>query len=199
MSTWTRSTAVALALFICARGAAGQQSTTRGFNIGVNLQGSSFQVEQEPHNDGGGAGIHLGYGVNRIVTLYVDIGGSQYDFENPAALRGTWDMFHYDLGARFHVADSRRRWVPYGEVAVGGRSVSAALIGGPSEEVRFDGATFSLGGGLNLYVSRSWALDANLSWSGGEFDEITVGNVTLLGQDVDAVSARFKFGIVWWP
>ena len=50
-----------------------------------------------------------------------------------------------------------------------------------------------------IYASESLAFDLGLLFSGGEFTNITVGNTTQGGFDLDTQSTRFNVGIAWWP
>lgn len=180
---------------------AAQASTTRGFNAALYLQGASLTVEGGDPGNGEGAGLRLGYGINRTVTLFVRVDGSSTDVED-ADIEGTWSLIHGELGARFHFANSLRRWVPWVEAAAGGRSVTvkeAEVQGEDQGEVSFNGGAFSLGGGIDVYFSERWALDLGLAWTSGEFNEIEVGAVSVGGLDLDARSFRLNLGVAWWP
>lgn len=176
-----------------------QQSTTRGLHVGLHLEGGSLSIDGQASADEGGAGFRIGYGVNRIVTLFLDLSGSAVDLSNPAPLSGSWELGYADLGLRVHFADARRRWVPYAEGAVGTRAVSADLASGNgSQRVSFSGGTVTVGGGLNVYLSQNWALDTNVRWSKGDFSDVTIGDISVTGSAVSADSARLKFGVLWW-
>jgi len=181
---------------------AGQKSTTRGLNLGFHLQAASLSVEGEAGDGGGGAGIRVGYGLNRIVTIYFESDGVSVDSENSDEFQGTWTLGHADLGVRFHLANTLRSWVPYLDVAIGARAASVKDVeanGQSVGDVRIDGGTFSLGGGIYAYFSQTFALDVGLKFSGGEFTEIDLGEISLNDLDIDANSIRFKVGVVWWP
>ncbi|HUP51101.1 MAG TPA: hypothetical protein VM198_01395 [Longimicrobiales bacterium] len=51
-----------------------QKSTTRGFNVGLHASGASLQVEDGDRHNAGGAGLILGYGFNRSVQLFLQLG-----------------------------------------------------------------------------------------------------------------------------
>lgn len=193
---------LAAALLLAPAAASAQASTTRGFNVALYLQGASLTVEDGDPGSGGGAGLRVGYGLNRIVTLFARADGSRIDVDD-ASVRGEWGLAHVEIGGRFHFANSLRRWVPWLEAAVGARAVSVedAVVEGEREtaEVTFNGSALSLGGGLDVYFTERWALDAGLAWTAGEFDEIEVGRLTLTGLDIDASSFRFNVGATWWP
>ena len=111
-------------------------------------------------------------------------------------------MGHADLGARFHFANSLRSWVPYLQAALSGRAVGvkdAVVEGTPETDVGFYGGAFSLGGGIMFYFNETFAADLQLMWSGGEFTEVQVDNVTVEGLEIEATSSRLNIGILWWP
>ncbi len=194
-ATWLLLAGAALPL-------AGQKSTTRGLNLDFHLQGAALSVEGGASDGGGGAGIRVGYGFNRIVTLYLQVDGSSIDTQNAPQLSGQWAMAHADLGVRFHFANSLRSWVPYLEVAAGARAVSAAdaqVTPATQEDVSFNGGAFTVGGGIYVYFTETLALDVGVKVSSGEFNEIEVGAVSVGNLDIDARSSRFGIGLVWWP
>ena len=131
-----------LALAVClvfAGEAQAQESTTRGFTLGVHASGASLSIESAPGADAGGGGIRLGYGLNRSFTLFAQFDGAQFDVSE--LLPGEWTMGHADLGVRFNFANSLRSWVPYLQAAVTPRFAEVKVVGGKS---RIDGAAFSL-------------------------------------------------------
>jgi hypothetical protein len=181
---------------------AAQKSTTRGLNLGFHLQAASLSVQDQDHEGGGGAGFRIGYGVNRIITLYFEADGISVDSENADAFQGKWTLAHADVGARFHFANTLRSWVPYLEVAVGGRAakVKDVLSNGQTVgDIDFNGGSFSFGGGIYVYFKQTLALDVGLKFSDGEFNEVDIGAISVNNLDIDATSTRFKIGIVWWP
>jgi hypothetical protein len=178
-----------------------QESTTRGFTLGLHLSGASITPEDGDRSNAGGAGLYFGYGFNRTIQLFLQLDGAQFDVED-AEVEGQWEMGHADLGLRFHFANSLRSWVPYLEAALSGRAVGvddAVVEGTPDHKVTFYGGAFSLGGGVMFYFNETLAADLQLLWSGGQFTEIEVDNVTVDGFEIDATSGRFNIGILWWP
>lgn len=192
----------ALATASLAVPASAQQSTTRGFNVGLHFQGASISAEGQDRQGGGGGGLHVGYGFNRVVTGFLRLDGSSIDIMGDETVTGQWVLGHFDLGARFHFANALRRWVPYLEAAVGARAATVQdgfVAGEQEEDVTLSGAAFTLGGGLNFYTSEGFAIDAGVSTSFGEFTKISVGGVSVEGLDIDVNSARFNLGFIWWP
>jgi Outer membrane protein beta-barrel domain len=196
-------TTLGLVMALSPVGAAGQQSTSRGLSIGLHALGTSLRVENGDENNGGGLGLRVGYGFNRRLTGFITIDGSAVDIpQSNSFVAGEWSMAHAEIGARFHFANSLRRWVPYLETSIGGRSVSienARVNSAPAGKLSFNGPAVSVGTGLSVFVSRTWALDTNLRWTGGTFTEIDQGNIALRNLDIEAASFRFGIGVVWWP
>ncbi len=187
--------------FAAVQGSAAQESTTRGFIVGGHLGVATVTVESADASGGAGGGVTFGYGLNRNFTLLVQLDGANIDVENSSEVAGTWTIGHADLGLRFHFANSLRRWVPYIQGGFTGRVVSVDNLPQPvlnQDELSFSGGSFSFGGGLMFYLGQSFAIDATALFSGGQFTDITVGNLTQSGLNVDASSARFNVGLAWW-
>ncbi len=196
-------TMLSLALVLSPVAASAQLSTSRGLSVGLQALGTSLTVEDGDENNGGGLGLRVGYGFNRIVTGFVTLDGSSVKI--PASnsfVAGEWTLAHAEVGARFHFANSLRRWVPYLETAIGGRSVSikdVTVNNSASGDVSFNGPALSVGTGLSVFASRKWAFDASLRWTGGTFTEVDLGNAAVQNLDIDAASFRLGLGVVWWP
>lgn len=179
-----------------------QQSTTRGLSVGGALMGTSLAVENGDRAEGGGLSLRLGYGFNRIVTGFVHLDGASVDVTEGARIGGRWDLAHAEVGARFHFANSLRRWVPYLEVSAGGRAVNvgdATVNGQSTDDVSFSGGSVTFGGGLSVYATPKFAFDVSLKFTGGEFTKVDVGNVSVNNLDIDASTVRLGLGFVWWP
>lgn len=182
-----------------------QSSTSRGLSIGLQALGTSISVDGGEENNGGGLGLRVGYGFNRRLTGFITLDGSTVDFPQTTtntALTGRWTLANAELGARFHFANSLRRWVPYVDGAIGRRSLSI-------DDVRFNnaslgplsysGPSLTVGTGLSIFATRKWAFDTGLRWTGGKFTESDLGRSTLIDLDIEAASFRFAIGAVWWP
>jgi hypothetical protein len=181
--------------------AVAQRSTTRGFTVGAHLQGASLKVEDDDPSGGGGAGLRAGYGFNRNFTGYIEADGITFDVEN-SDFGGEWSMAHVDLGVRYNFANSLRRWVPFIEAAIGGRAVrleNATVEGDSVGRLNFSGSALSLGGGLGFFVREKLAIESLVKFTGGTFEQVDVGNVSVNDLDIEASSFRFKLGLAWWP
>ncbi len=135
-------------------------------------------------------GLWIGYGLNRVVTPY--LGGAYADIRSrglEAFDRLTFS--HVDLGVRLHLA-GRRRWVPYGDLALTFWQVGDVLRNGERTTTDFANIpTLSAGGGLAIYLSESWALDLNVKAARG-----TLSGTALR---LDVASSRLGVGLSWWP
>ena len=201
-STWARRAALlAFAAILAALPAVAQRSTTRGFTVGAHLQGASLTVEEGDPDGGGGLGARVGYGFNRRFTGYFETDAIVFDVANPD-FGGYWSMVHVDVGVRYNFANSLRRWVPFLEGAIGARAVQVddARVNGDSVgELNFSGGAFSLGGGVSFFATEKLALETIMKFSGGTFEQVDVGNLSVNNLDIDASSFRFKIGLAWWP
>ena len=151
-------------------------------------------------------GGRIGYGFNRILTLYATAYETDVDVRD-------FEWFdkvtfgHLDLGMRLHWPDSRRRWVPYGELTMTAWPTSDVLKNGEQTTTDFRGAASGLGGGVAIYLSEGLALDLNYKRARGVFKDIPVGNILDEGReqhahrflDLGAESRRFTIGVSWWP
>jgi opacity protein-like surface antigen len=194
--------AALLALLATAPNLQAQASTTRGFTVGVHASGASLSIEGEERNDAGGLGAIVGYGFNRRFTVFLQADNARFDEQSSGDIEGDWTMTHVDLGVRFSFANSLRRWIPFLQGSFGLRSVDVndpVVDGNPENNVSLSGTSFTLGGGVDFYLSRAWALEAQLLWSDGEFNTLEVNNVSVSGLDFDASSTRLNLGVRWWP
>ncbi len=180
-----------------------QESTTRGFVLGGHIGLGSVSIEGSERSSGGGGGILIGYGLNRNFTIYGQFDGSTVDVRNQPDVEGSWAIGHADLGVRFHFASTLRSWVPYVQAALGARVVSLTDIPASNpisgQDVSISGGALTIGGGVMLYPSESFAVDIGMLFSGGEFTTLRVGGTSQSGFDVDASSSRFNLGVAWWP
>jgi hypothetical protein len=194
--------AAALAAFVLSTPARAQESTTRGFNLGFHVTGSALDIEGGTDRaDGAGAGIVIGYGVNRTIMPFLQLDGGGFMVDD-GAVEGEWGMGHADLGVRFHFASTLRNWVPYLQAALSGRAVSvdrARIENTTYDKATFSGGGFSAGGGIMIYPWETVALDLQLILTGGDFTEIKVDNVTVSGLEIEANSSRLTLGMSWWP
>ena len=171
--------------------AATVRSDPTGFHLAGHLTGAAIVFEDDPAESGAGGGLTLGWGVSRLVTIFVQGSGASIDTEDG---NDTYTLAHFDLGARFNFRGPQARALPYLAVAYSGRSAGIDLDG---DLFTITGAGPSFGGGLALFFTPAVALDLGLLWTTGSFTE-----AEFQGQketvDVSAVSTRFDLGLAWW-
>jgi opacity protein-like surface antigen len=178
--------AVALASAALAAGSAGAQvgsppvqSGTRGFTLGLDLNGSAIERGTSAWPRGAGLGLSLGYGVSERVSLFT-------------RANLAYRMAHVDVGARFTFGGTESRLRPYVEGAFT-RSATSAFVSPTGEgPARSHGYGLTGGAGMEYFVSRRVAIDVGASYSRGEF---TAG--TFKGENFG--STRLNLGIKWRP
>lgn len=174
----------------CAAEGGAQPAATQGWALGLGTGAATVSFGSDPGDGAALVGFSIGYGVNRIVTPY--LGGAYADIRSrglEAFDRSTFS--HVDLGVRLHFA-GRRRWVPYGDLALAFWRISDVLRNGHQSATDLTSVpTLGVGGGIAIYLSESWALDLNVKAATGRFAGAA--------PPLDAASARLGVGLAWWP
>lgn len=174
----------------CATEGDAQPATTQGWAVGLGTGAAMVSFGSDPGDGAALVGFWIGYGLNRIVTPY--LGGAYADIRSrglEAFDRLTFS--HVDLGVRLHLA-GRRRWVPYGDLALTFWRMSDVLRHGHQATTDFTSVpTLSAGGGIAIYLSESWALDLNVKTARGTLSEAA--------PPLGAASSRLGVGLAWWP
>jgi opacity protein-like surface antigen len=171
-------------------------SSTKGFFIGAHLNGSSVTIDEPEFEDeasGGGLGIQLGYGFTPRIAVFID--GTAAQLEDEVGFG------HFDLGVRYSFTGPTRRWVPSIEAAFTSRALMKddAEVEGEIVDLEVLGSGFTIGFGIQYYTAPSWAIGAGLKFTGGEFTDVKIDNVTIEGFEIDASSTRFNIGVTWYP
>ena len=192
-----------LCLAAVAEGAA-QPARTQGWVLGLGSGAAAVSFERDPGDRGALVDLRVGYGLNRIVTPY--LGGAYADIRTrglEAFDRVTFS--HADIGVRLHLAAGRRRWVPYGDLALTFWRLTDVIPGGErAAAADFTSLpTLSAGGGFAVYLSESWALDLNVKAARGTFGGVPAGGSPAGHRGavsrLDAASVRVGAGFSWWP
>lgn len=198
-------------------------SNTTGIFLQGHLVGAGLEVETpgfgDLDGDGGGFGLKLGYGVTPLLTLYGGFDVAVMDDFNPFALGVTRrpsfgddffqtvnddevGYFALDLGMQFNFGGGRNKLVPYADIALTYSGLAYELDGGFAGDIDYtiSGGGISLGGGLRYFIAPTVALDVSLKGTGAEFEDFTIeGDEVDLPFEFDAGSARFGFGLTWYP
>ena len=184
-----------------------QPARTQGWLLGLGFGSATASFENGPGDGAVLVDLRIGYGLNSIVTPY--LGGAYADIESHGLeVFDNVTFGHLDLGVRLHLHDARRRWVPYGDLALTFWPVTDVVKNSERTTTDFTSLpTFSVGGGLAIYLSEAWALDVNVKAAKGTFNDVPAGNLAAgharrrldAPLDVDAVSLRLSVGVSWWP
>ena len=184
---------VALLLVPPATASAQWRSDPTGFHAAFFLDGSAITYEDDDEAEsGGGVGFALGWGLSNLVTLYLE--GVAADVEFMAG-GGSYTLTHADLGARFNFRSQAKRWRPYAKAALTGIYAETEILG--ADIFSISGAGFTVGGGIAYFVSRKFAVDLGVDWSGVNFTEAELAGVKS-DIEVEAVSTRVNLGVSFW-
>lgn len=187
--------------------AGAQPARTQGWVFGFGTGAAAVSFDGDPTDGGALVGFRVGYGLNGIVAPYA--AGAYADIRSrglEAFDRVTFT--HVDLGVRLHLDGGRRRWVPHGDLALTFWRVNDVVKDGEPTGAHFTSApTLSVGGGVAVHLSESWALDVNVKAAKGAFDDVPVGRTPPGGSrghsaaplDLDAASVRLGVGLSWRP
>jgi hypothetical protein len=177
------------------------RSATQGFFAGLALHGSAIEIEDldDERESGGGLRLKLGYGFTRLFARYLEGSAASLRTDEDE----NWTLAHFDLGGRFSLGSQGSVVVPYLLAALSARAGTQedVLIQGSTtpRDLEISGAGFTAGGGLLIFFHPSWAFDADLKFTAGEFSKIRYGNVSVDGLEIDATSTRFNVGVSWHP
>ncbi|HJN30254.1 MAG TPA: hypothetical protein QF604_20305 [Candidatus Latescibacteria bacterium] len=184
------------------------RSTTKGWGFGFDAGGATGSFDNQPSDGGPLAGARVGYGFNRIVTLYA----AAYEADVKVRKFDGFDEVsygHIDYGMRLHLPNRSRRWVPYADLALFCfRPVSDVQENGTKTTSNFGSLpSGSLGFGLAVYLTESRALDVKFKGENSAFNDVEIGNIstgaavdhTHTFVDIPTKSDRFTIGISWWP
>lgn len=179
---------------------ASAQSNTRGLLLGIRGTGASLEVEDGERQSGGGGGIQIGFGVSSAVSLFLGADAVNIDITSPE-LEGSYTFAIGDLGIRVILGSASGIFRPYFQGSISGLLASATVELGPfaSSDIEVSGPGFSVGGGFQLFIARTLALDAAAIYTAGGFNELKVESVTTEFETLDANAGRLAVGLVWYP
>lgn len=187
--------------FVGASGATAQdvRSQTRGLILGANLSSASLEVEGGNREEGGGGGFIVGWGLSDRVALFLRADAASIEVSNPD-IDGEYTLAIVDLGARYSFRGPEHRFIPYIAGALSGMTASAEVYATPilSSDVALRGGGLTLGGGFDYFFNRSLALDVQLLFTGGAFNEVKVGRLTTEIDGLDANAARLNLALTWF-
>lgn len=168
---------------------------------GIKLAGEDFN---EPYElgSGFGAGVTLGYAINRTISSFVSFDVAKVKSAPDEVNEGTYGLGHIEFGVRANLPLGVTKTVPYVTGSVGRRGLAAKVTNydtGETNDVAFHGRVMGVGGGIEHFFSPKLSLDAGVQLSFGKFDHLTYD-----GEDNDLVldgttSMRVRLGFTWRP
>jgi opacity protein-like surface antigen len=193
-----RSTCLLAAAILVAAPSPGQaqESSTKGLMGNLHYSRTTLTSDQDgaEMDQGNGIGGRLGWGFTPNLTVYLGLEAAKLIEGGGAG--GDYGLGHFDLGVTYNFGNSDRALVPYVEGAVGVRAIAYSTIAGDFQQL---GTSFTLGGGVNYFLSRSTALQVGLNYTGGKFDNSTLDGdeVPDSGMSASGVRVMVGFTIHW--
>lgn len=176
-----------------------QRYDRSGFALGARVYGAGLSVEsdgEDETNSGGGLDVRVGYGFNRTVSVFLNVGGARMQPEADAA--DTYTLGTADLGAQVNLLPSKAV-NPYLRLALTGQT-AVFDVPGTSEDLEARGGGITAGVGLQVALSRSAQLDFSLDATGGRFTELAFdGESTDNFDAIDSGIARLGVGLTFMP
>jgi hypothetical protein len=114
---------------------------------------------------------------------------------------GSYNLIFADLGIRFSFGSGRNAFVPCVPAAFTGQSAAARIPVAPvlNTDVSINGAGFTIGGGFDIFFTRSLALDLGVLLTSGRFSEVSVGSLSPEIDSLNSRVARIALGLAWFP
>jgi hypothetical protein len=174
-----------------------QKSNTQGFMGNLHYSRTTLKSDEDgaETDQGNGFGARLGWGFSPAFTVYLGLNASKLIIEEDGA-DGDYGLGQFDLGVTYNFANSNRALVPYLEVAVGTRAIAYSTAGG---DVTQAGTSFTFGGGINYFFSRSTALQVGLDFTGGKFENAELDGDEIPDTDISASGGRLMVGFTFYP
>lgn len=176
------------------------RSNTRGLLLGVNAAGGSLKVEEGDSESGGGGGITVGWGVSRMIAIFLRGDIARVDITDPD-VEGSYSVGIADLGVRISFRAPEDRFIPYITAAFSAQRATAEVFFTPTigSDISIRGPGFTLGGGFMHFFAEQIALDVSLLLTSGRFTEVQIGSVSADIGDLDSQAARLDIGLAWFP
>ncbi|HEU0015192.1 MAG TPA: outer membrane beta-barrel protein [Longimicrobium sp.] len=183
-----------------------QLSKNSGFIANLHLNGSSITLTGDDNETeaGGGLGFLLGYGVNETITIFFNFDAAQAEYadeEDDVGGDGNFTLAHGDLGVRVNFGSTASKARPFLTAAFTGIvEADDGEVGGEEVEAQVTGGGLTVGGGVQYFFSRRFALDAGVSLTSGSLTTVTIDD-----EDEDlpvgfgVTSARVQVGVSWHP
>ncbi|HUF67122.1 MAG TPA: hypothetical protein VMM79_00625 [Longimicrobiales bacterium] len=176
------------------------RSNTRGLLLGLNASGASARVEDGQRESGGGAGLTIGWGVSRQVTIFLRSDVTKVDITDPD-IEGNYSVGIADIGVRISFRDAGDRFIPFIVAAFSAQRAAAEVFFTPtvSSDIEISGPGFTIGGGFSHFFVEQLALDVSVLLMAGRFNQIRIGSLTADIGDLDSQATRLNVGLAWYP
>ena len=187
------------------------RSITNGFMVGLSggfVTGTTVTGEGQYEGTevkttwGSGVGLHGGYGYTPRLLLLASIDRSSHSSDN-AQIAGDITVYHYDFGARYQFHRRNVRYVPYVSLAVGGKQFKTRSFIDTTGVVRratLNARAIIPGGGMQLFFTDDFALDANVVVSIGSAHRIDIRGVQRSSmKSSGGLTTRLRVGVNWFP
>jgi hypothetical protein len=172
-----------------------------GLVVGLNLTSSYATVDGGSFGDhtftdrgregGGGMHLTLGYNFTPAIGVLLHAGGILLNDDDERVLGGV------DLALRYSLTGHSEAVIPYLEMAVGGYALEDETSGVGSE---LSGGTVSVAAGLNYFLTRRFALNADFRYNVGTFTTARVEGQSITHDATIGLStSRVNVGFNWFP
>ena len=181
------------------------RSHTSGFHLGLAVNGTAVQLDGTPvqldgdqkSDTGVGGSLRLGWGINNALMIFLETAGASVQ----TGVGDAYGFSHFDLGMRLNLLGSYSPLRPYVQGALTARTYTVPL-GGIYGNLDVAGVGPSVGAGVQLFATRTIALDAGANYTIGRFTQGRVDNGDWHDLGVDAFSthsARVSLGLSFYP
>lgn len=172
-----------------------------GLVVGLNLTGSFATVDGASFGDhtftdrgregGGGMHLSLGYNFTPTIGVLLHAGGIVLNDEDERVLGGV------DLALRYSLTGPSEAVIPYLEMAIGGYALEDEAAGVGSQ---LNGGTLSVAAGLNYFLTRRYALNADFRYNMGIFTTARIEGRSITDDaGMGFSTSRVNVGFNWFP
>ena len=172
-----------------------------GLVVGLNLTSSYATVDGASFGDhtftgrgregGGGMHLTLGYNFTPAIGVLLHAGGVLLNDDDERVLGGV------DLALRYSLPGHSEAVIPYLEIAVGGYALEDETSGVGSE---LNGGTVSVAAGLNYFLTRRFALNADFRYNVGTFSTARIEGQSIADDAAMGFNtSRVNVGFNWFP
>jgi opacity protein-like surface antigen len=165
---------------------------------GITVKGEDIDGEIST-KFGGGLGLQIGYGFAQGFMAFasLDLAKQQSGMDD---VTGSFGLATFSVGGRYTIPLQSARVSPYVLAAVGARALGAEIEAEDGKsDVSLSGATFDVGGGLQLPLRPNLSLDTEVRVGLGKFGKFKQDDEST-DIDVDnTMSPRVRLGLSWYP